>query len=271
MISSLAYGGAVLQEKKYIAAAKRSAEFILDTLYKGGRLMRYYRDGRVIEKAFLDDYAFIAMALLDLYEATFDSKWLIEAKKISREMIELFADEERGGFFLTGKDGQKLIAPTKPGSDGPIPSGNSIAVLALLKLARLTMNQHLTEQAVKTLEAFSKQFEQSPAYSSAMLTAVDLWLGPTREIVIAGDADAEDTKQMVKLIHSKFLPEAVVLLHEQGKKGAAIEQIIPFIKNQTTIDGKAAAYVCENYICNQPVNNIEDFEKMISSTSLHKN
>lgn len=270
MISSLAYGGVALEEEKYIAAAKRSAEFILSTLYKDGRLMRYYRNGQVIEKAFLDDYAFMTMALLDLYEATFDAKWLIEAKKLSEGMIELFADREKGGFFLAGKDGERLIARTRPSYDGAIPSGNSIAALVLLKLGRLTMDQHFIEQASRTLEAFSQQLEQSPAYSSAMLTALNFWLGPTQEIVIAGNVDAQDTKQMINLIHNKFLPNTLVLLHEQGQRGSAIEQIIPFAKNQTAIEGKATAYVCENYICNRPVNKIEDFEKMISSTDRNK-
>jgi uncharacterized protein YyaL (SSP411 family) len=185
-------------------------------------------------------------------------------------MIELFADSKEGGFFLTGSDGEQLIARTKPGSDGAIPSGNSIATLALLKLGRLTMNQRFIEQSDRTLEAFSQQLEQSPAYSSVMLRALDFWLGPTQEIVIAGDADAQDTKQMLHLLGSKFLPNAVVLLHEQGEKGLAIEQIVPFVKNQTAMEGKATAYVCENYICNQPVNNIEEFEKIISSTNRKK-
>ncbi len=185
-------------------------------------------------------------------------------------MIELFADREKGSFFLTGKDGERLIARTRPSSDGAIPSGNSIAALVLLKLGRLTMNQHFTEQGGKVLEFFSSQLKESPAYSSAMLTALSFWLGPTQEIVIAGNAKATDTKQMLKLLHSKFLPNAVILLHEQGNKGTAIERIIPFVKNQTAIEGKATAYVCENYICNRPVNNIEDFEKMISGTDQNK-
>ena len=270
MISSLAYGGAVLGEQKYIDSARRCAEFILSTLRKGGRLMRYYRNGQVIEKAFLDDYAFMIMGLLDLYEATFDAKWLIEAKKLSEQTIELFADSEKGGFFLTGNDGEKLIARTRPSSDGAVPSGNSIAALVLLKLGQMTMNQLFIEQGSRTLEAFSQQLEQSPAYSSAMLTAFNFWLGPAQEIVIAGNVDAKDTKKMLKLVRSKFLPNAVILLHEQGSKGTAIERIIPFVKNQTVIEGKATAYVCENYICNRPVNNIEDFEKMISSTDRNK-
>jgi hypothetical protein len=264
MISSLAYGGAVLQEEKYVKAAERSAHFVLDTLHENGRLMRYYRNDNVVELAFLDDYAFMIMALIDLYEATFDTKWLIEAKKLSEEMIELFADNEQGGFFLTGKDGEKLIARTKPSSDGAIPSGNSIAALALLKLGRLTMNQHFTEQAGKVLKSFSQQLKQSPAYSSAMLTALSFWLGPTQEIVIAGNADAPETKQMLKLVYDRFLPNAVVLFHEHGEAGSAIEQIVPFIKSQNPIDGKTTAYVCENYVCKKPINEIDDLNKMLS-------
>jgi uncharacterized protein YyaL (SSP411 family) len=264
MISSLAYGGAVLQEEKYIKSAERAAKFILDVLHKNGRLMRYYRDGRIVEPAFLDDYAFTIMAFLDLYEATFDAKWLIEAKELSEEMIKFFADNEQGGFFLTGKDADKLIARNKPGSDGAIPSGNSIAALGLLKLGRLTMNQHFTEQGSKVLELFSQQLKQSPAYSSAMLTALSFWIGPTQEIVIAGNADAPETKQMLKLAYDRFMPNAVVLFHDHGEVGFAIEKIVPFIKNQTSIDGKATAYVCENYVCKKPIDEIDGLEKTLS-------
>jgi uncharacterized protein YyaL (SSP411 family) len=267
MISSLAYGGAVLEEEKYIEAAKRSAEFILSTLRKNGRLMRYYRNDRVVEKAFLDDYAFTATAMLDLYEATFDVKWLIEAKSLSGRMIELFADTEKGGFFLTGKDVEKLIARSKPGSDGAIPSGNSVAALALLKLGRLTMDEHFTQQGGTVLEAFSQQLKESPAYSSAMLTALDFRLGPTQEIIIAGNTDSPDVKNMLKLIHGKFLPNAVVLLHETDNVNSALYNTIPFIKNQTTVGGVATAYVCENYVCKKPVNNIVEFEKLITGTA----
>jgi len=267
MISSLSYGGAVLGKEKYIEAARRSAEFILSTLRKNGRLMRYYRDGQVVEKAFLDDYAFTAMGMLDLYEATFDTKWLIEAKSLSNQMIELFADTETGGFFLAGKDSEKLIARTKPGSDGAIPSGNSVAALVLLKLGRLTMDPHFTEMGDKVLETFSQQLERSPAYSSAMLRALDFRLGPTQEIIIAGNSDASDVKQMLKLIHGKFLPNAVVLLHEPDKADSALYNTVPFIKNQTAIDGKATAYVCKNYVCKKPVNNINEFENLIAEAA----
>mgnify|MGYP001591724168 CR=1 FL=1 len=263
MISSLAYGGAVLQEKKYLDAAVCCADFVLNTLSTNGRLRRYYRDGQVVGKAFLDDYAFMVMGLLDLYEATFETKWLIAAGKLSEEMIELFADAEQGGFFLAGRDDERLIARTMPGSDGAVPSGNSAAALALLKLGRLTMNEQFVEQGVKTLEVFSRQLEESPAYSSLMLEALSFWLGPAREIVIAGGADAEDTRRMLELLRGRFLPNAVVLLHDEGKADPALYEIIPFVKNQTAIEGKATAYVCENYACKKPVNDIREFESLL--------
>ncbi len=270
MISSLAYGGVVLNEEKYITAAKRSAEFVLSTLYKDNRLMRYYRNGKVVEKAFLDDYAFMIMGLLDLYEATFDAKWLFEAKKLSEEMIKLFADEKKGGFFLTGIDGEKLIARSKPSYDGAVPSGNSVAALVLLKLGRMTMDQRFVEQGTRAIEAFSPQLERSPASSTAMLIALNFWFGPTQEIVVAGNADTTDTKQMLKLLGDKFLPNALILLHESGNKGLAIEKIVPFVKNQVSINDKTTVYVCENYVCKRPINTTQQLTKILTQISRTK-
>jgi len=270
MISSMAYGGAVLQEEKYIRAAEQAAKFILNALHKKGRLMRYYRQGQAVELAFLDDYAFTIMGFLDLYEASFETKWLIEAKMLAEEMIKLFADNEQGGFFLTSKDSEKMITRIKPSTDGVIPSGNSAAAYALLKLGKLTMNQCFTEQGGKVLESFSQQLKQSSAYSSEMLSALNFWLGPNQEIVIAGNSDAADTQQMLKLTSSKFLPNAVILLHQQENADSGIDKTIPFIKNLTAIEGKATAYVCENYTCNRPVNKIDDLDKLLSDISRAK-
>ncbi|MEA3225591.1 MAG: thioredoxin domain-containing protein, partial [Planctomycetota bacterium] len=265
MISSLAYGGTVLDEKKYTDAAERSAEFILNTLHKNDRLMRYYRDGQMTGKAYLDDYAFLTLGLLDLYEATFDAKWLIEARKLAAEMIELFDDSEQGGFFLAGKDGERLIARTRPGSDGAIPSGNSIAAQALLKLDRLTMSRDLGEQGSKVLEAFSAQLDRAPAYSSAMLEALSFLLGPGSEIIIAGASDATDTKQMLDSVRSEFLPNVVMLLHDENKANSSLYEVVPFIKVQTAIEGKATAYVCENYACKKPVNSVGELENLLAA------
>ncbi len=264
MISSMAYGGAVLQEEKYTKAAEQAAKFILNALHKKGRLMRYYRQGQAIELAFLDDYAFTILGLLDLYGASFETGWLIDATMLAEEMLKLFADNEQGGFFLTGKDSEKLITRIKPSTDGVIPSGNSAAAFALLKLGKLTMNQCFTEQGAKVLESFSQQLKQSSAYSSEMLSALNFWLGPTQEIVIAGNADSVDAQQMLKLINSKFLPNAVILLHQQKNADSGIDKTVPFIKNLIAIEGKSTAYVCENYACNRPVNKIDDLDTILS-------
>ncbi|MDT8300317.1 MAG: thioredoxin domain-containing protein [Sedimentisphaerales bacterium] len=270
MISSMSYGGAVLKEEKYIKAAEQAANFTLNAMHNKGRLMRYYRQGKAVELAFLDDYAFTILGFLDLYGASFETKWLINAKMLAEEMIKLFADNEQGGFFLTGKDSEKLIARIKPSTDGVIPSGNSAAAVALLKLGKLTMNQYFTEQGSKVLESFSQQLKQSSGYSSEMLSALNFLLGPTQEIVIAGNPDATDTQQMLELIHGKFLPNAVILLHQQKNGDSSIDKTIPFIKNLTAIEGKATAYVCENYACNRPVNNIDDLDKMLSDINRTK-
>jgi hypothetical protein len=148
-----------------------------------------------------------------------------------------------------------------------IPSGNSAASFALLKLGKLTMNQYFTEQGGKVLEFFSQQLKQSSGYSSEMLSALNFLLGPSREIVIAGNSNAADTQQMLKLIRGKFLPNTVLLLHPQENAESDIDKIVPFIQNLTAIEGKATAYVCENYTCNRPVNTIGELDKLLSDIS----
>jgi uncharacterized protein YyaL (SSP411 family) len=267
MISSLAYGGAVLGENKYISAAEKAAAFVLTTLRYNGRLKRYYRDGKIIQPGFLDDYAFMIMALLDLYEATFDARWLAEAKELAEQMMELFVDRDSGGFYITGNDSERLIVRTKPGYDGAVPSGNSIAALALLKLGLLTSDKRFTDGAEGVLNTFSSQLRQSPASLTEMLSAFDFSSGPTREIVIAAEANRADTKEMLRFIQSRYLPNTVLLFHQTGKAGEAIEKIAPFTKWQTAIDDKATAYVCRNYVCRQPVTEIALLEEILVNSN----
>ena len=267
MISSLAYGGATLAENKYVRAADRCAEFILSKLSSDGRLMRYYRNGKAVGLGVLDDCAFLIMGLVDLYEATFDVRWLVEAKKLSQQMVELFGVEDRGGFYLTGKDAERLVVRIRPDRDGAVPCGNSVAALVFLKLGRLTTDSRLSRHGEQVLEAFSGRLKRLPTWLTACLAALDFRIGPAQEIVIAGDEGRTDTKQMIKLVRSKFLPNAILLLHKQGKAGSAIEQVAPFVKNQTMIGGKATAYVCENYVCNQPVTEIDELDEVLSKIS----
>jgi hypothetical protein len=269
MIASLAYGGQAFGDERYISAAERCAAFVLDKLRKNGRLMRYYGKGRAVELGFLDDYAFMITGLLELYEATFDAKWLVEAAGLSEQMIALFADTENGGFFLTGTDGEKLIVRSKPDYDGAVPSGNSVAALALLRLGQLTMQPKFTQQAEIALNAFSKRLTESPVAFTEMLTALDFYLGPRREIVIAGKPDAGDTDEMIRLVREMFMPRTVLLMHQQGDAGTEIEQVAPFLKEQKAIDGKAAAYVCRNFVCNKPVTDTGELKKLLTGDETH--
>ena len=267
MISALAYGGVAFGEKKFIIAAEKAAAFVLTTLRHNGRLMRYYRDGKVIQPGFLDDYAFVIMALLDLYEATFDAHWLAEAKELAERMMELFSDRDSGGFYLTGSDTESLIVRTKPGYDGAVPSGNSVAALALLKLGLLTSETRFTESAEEVLNSFSSQISQSPASLSEMLSALDFSIGPTCEMVIAAEPHRADTDKMLRFVQRRYLPNTVVLFHPTGKAGEAIEKIAPFVKCQTAIDNKPTAYVCQNHVCKQPVTEVDMLEQLLADVN----
>ncbi len=267
MISSMAYGGAVLEEQRYVDAAKRAADFVLSTLRENGRLKRFYRDGRAVEPAFLDDYAFLVLGLLDLYEATFDAKWLIDARTLAMQMIDLFGDEQDAAFYLTTQDAERLIIRSKPAYDGAVPSGNSVAAFALLRLGLMTMDDKLTDRAAELIDTFSTQLTQSPLSLSAMLSALDLRIGPTQEIIIAGDNDQTQAREMLKLIRNRFLPNAVLLLHPTGKAGEEIEKVVPFLEGQIPIGAKVTAFVCENYVCRKPVNEVKALEEVLAGKS----
>jgi uncharacterized protein len=265
MISALARGGAVLGEDRYIQAATRAAAFILDSLRVDERLMRYRRTGRVVEKAFLDDYAFLILGLIDLHEATFDPRWLHEAKSLAGQMIDLFVDETDGGFFMTGRDAEPLISREKPAYDGVIPSGNSAAALGLLKLGTILMNDRFTNEAERLLRRFSGPIAETPTGFTAMLLALDYRLGPTQEIVIAGRP--EDARPLIEEVRRRFLPNATLLFRQTGDQGDALAEMVPFTGDLSAVEGRATAYVCENYACRRPVATAENLGAILDEIS----
>jgi len=261
MISAFAYGGAVLGESRYIDAARGAAGFALDSLWGSGRLMRYWRAGQVTEKAFLDDYAMLILGLIDLYEACFEVKWLRDARNLAEQMIELFGDPAEGGFFLAGKDVERLIASDKPDYDGAVPSGNSIAALVLFKLGRLLMEDHFTQEAEKVLRIFSGQMVESSTGLTAMLLALDYRLGPSQEIVIT--AAAPEAQPLIQECRRHFLPHATLLLHGADAGAGPLVGIVPFVGHLVPADGRAAVYVCENYACRKPVTTPEELREIL--------
>jgi uncharacterized protein YyaL (SSP411 family) len=264
MISAMAYGGAVLDEQRYIQAARAAAEFVLGALRESGRLMRYFRDGRATEKGFLEDYAFLILGLIDLYEAAFEVKWLREARVLAEQMISLFGDETEGGFFLTGRDAEQLIAREKPAHDSAVPSGNSAATLGLLKLGTLFIDSQFTREAQRVLDRFSGELAEFPDSLTFMLLALDYRLGPAQQIVIAGGDSPAESQVLIDEVRRHFLPNAAIIFHEPGSEGRALMWELPFVGNLVPRDGHATAYVCEDYTCRRPVTTVEDLREILA-------
>lgn len=257
MIAALAKGAQVLRRPAYAEAAVRAAGFILKALRgKNGRLWHRYRSGESGLTASLDDYAFLVWGLIELYGATFDVSYLREATTLTEAMIALFWDDAQGGFFLTAMDHENLIARPKSLYDGALPSGNSVAAMNLLRLGRLTANPTFDRCASKLLEAFSGSAEEAPSAYTQFLQAVDFELGPTREIVIAGNPGTLDTQVMLKAVQQRFLPRTELLLSVPNDEG--LSNLAPFTREQGMMNGKATAYVCENHACRTPTTKVDE-------------
>jgi uncharacterized protein YyaL (SSP411 family) len=259
MISSLAFASRVLNEHRYCKAAEKSVQFILKNLQdKNGRLLHRYRDGEAAIKAMLDDYAFFIQGLLDLYEASFNPEYLMHARRLTQGMLELFWDAQDGGFFSTASDAERLFIRHKTVYDGAMPSGNSIAGLDLLRLARFFMDKELDKKAEAFFKSFSTEISRAPTGCAQTLSALDFAFGPSKEIVIAGDSESQGTRQMIKAVYQRFMPNKVAVFYPADKQEAQkIQRLIPFLENLVPLENKATAYVCENYVCKLPVTSVE--------------
>ncbi|MBN1165479.1 MAG: thioredoxin domain-containing protein [Candidatus Krumholzibacteriota bacterium] len=267
MISALAQGGAALAESRYTLAAERAARFALTRLRENNRLLRFSYRGKAGGKGFLDDYSFLIMGLLDLYQADFDASWLIEARRLAEDMLALFADRERGGFFLDGSDHDRLLARTKPGYDGALPSGNAVAALALYKLHGMTRDRRFREAADGVIGYFSGSIKRSVLSCNALLTALIYGAEPGSEIIIAGEIEREETREMLGILQSRFLPLSSVLLHESEAAGKILENELPFLKNLSSPDGKAKAYICSDFSCQRPVDDAAEFGRLVAEVA----
>jgi len=201
----------------------------------------------------LDDYAFLVWALLELYEASLSPIYLKRAVQLTHAMIELFHDQENGGFFFYGKDSEQLFARPKDAYDGAVPSGNSVTALNLLRLARMTGDSNLEDVAHRQLNAFAGDIKDNPRAYTYFLTALQFATSPSREIVIAGDPRDNAVEQMVNTVRSSFIPNTLLVLNPGGDEGKVIGELIPFANDQNAIDGQATAYVCQNYACQSPI------------------
>jgi uncharacterized protein YyaL (SSP411 family) len=265
MIAAMARAGAAFDEPRYTTAAKRAADFALAHLRdEDGRLYKRWRGGQAALPGVLEDYAFLAWGLLELYEATFDARYVAETLALVEHMVAHFSDEEHGGFFLGADDGEPLFVRGKEIYDGAIPSGNSVAVLVLHRLARMTGDTRWEELAERTASAFAGEIARGPGGSTLLLQAVDFAVGPSYEIVVAGDPEAEDTRTMLRALRSRFLPNKVVLLRPPGDE-PEIGKLAAFTIPQRSIDGKATAYVCRDFACELPTTDVEAMLDLIRS------
>ncbi len=257
MIASLAMGGRILNNPAYVQAADKAADFILQHMRdKDGSLLHRYRAGQAGIAAKLDDYAFLVWGLLELYEAGFGPDRLSAALQLNRIMLRDFWDEKSGGLFLTAQGAENLLIRPKEAYDGAVPSGNSVALLNTLRLARMTASADMEKQAQGIGEAFIGQVQQAPSGYTQFMLGVDFALSEGHEAVITGDPDAKDTQAMLQSIQQRFLPHTVTLFRASTPNGDAMSELAPFTRSQTAIDGRATAYICRNFACNEPTTNI---------------
>ena len=259
-IGALAQAHQILGDERYRIVAERAASFILDEMMQDGRLLRSYRAGQSRVPAYLDDYAFMVTALVDLYEATFNIHWLRAADGLARTMIDAFWDPDDGGFYFTSDEHKNLILRTKPTFDASIPSGNAMAAMGLLKLAMLTDNSDYRARAQLVLEMNTSLMNESPQGFLKMVCAAAFMLHPTKEIAIAGALYSDTVQKFLRTLHGHFIPYKVIALIDPDAPDAQdLSDTIPLLHARTPIEGQPAVYVCQNYTCDIPATTPEGF------------
>jgi len=257
MIAALAKAAIVLDEPAYLDAAEKAAEFVLHSISKGERLLKRYRNGVAALDAHLDDYAFMSWGLLELYEATFATKYLSKSLDLMNIMVEDFWDDKNGGFFLGSDQSEKLIVRSKTAYDGAIPSGNSVAVMNMVKLTRITGNTKWAELAEKTFRVFSEDVNRAPTGYTLMLTSFMFDTQNSKEIVIVGDSRNRSTIKFLHTIRASYAPHKVLLFKDTSVSDNRLEQLANWTSTQNSINGKPTAYVCKNFACNQPTSDLQ--------------
>jgi hypothetical protein len=246
MLAALAEAARRLDRADWLQAARELAEFLLGPLADGDRLHRTWRDGVAKGTGYLEDYANVAHGLYELHVATGELRWLHESRRLAQKAIELFADHERGGFFLTPVDGEQLVARQKELDDNPTPSGSSMLAFHLLRLARIWGDDDLERRAAGVLRLVRDAIPYAPQAFGWALCALDLYLSPPRELAIAGDPNAPVARAALAGLD----PNTVVAIGPDDS--------VPLLEGKTEIAGKTAVYVCERFACQAPVTDPAD-------------
>jgi uncharacterized protein len=265
MISGLSRSGAALGEKENIELATQAAQFLHDNLCEepGTGLLRSWRDGAGSVKAFAMDYAFLIHGLIDLYQAGFEVKWLRWAEQLQNEMDSLFLDKEHGGYYTVHTDMPNSVLRIKEDYDGAEPSPNSMAALNLTRLSAALGKEQWRDQAAKIFRLFGSTLEKSTTSVPAMVMALEFFHRGKQQIVLAGDKTSAEFAALAKVVHSRLLPHAIVLHADGGEAQQYLGKNNEALRNMGPLNGKAAAYVCENFTCQAPVTEAGALEKLL--------
>ena len=259
MITAFAKAYQVLGDERYRVAAIEAAEFILREMQSDGGLLHTHRAGQSRVAGFLDDYAFFADALIDLYESTFDPRWLSEAERIAASMIATFWDSESPGFYVSEEDHDGLILRVRASQDSAVPSGASVAALALLRLAKFLDRADYHDKARLLLESNYRFLSEAPRAFVKMIVAADYLVHAPREVAIAGPIGDAGTQALISTVRSKFVPNKIVAwVDPASPDAAATAERLPLLAAKGLVDGKPAAYVCKDYSCQRPVTSPEE-------------
>ena len=259
-IGALADAGAVLGEPRYLEAAVDCADFVLRELRDSeGRLLRTFNDGRAQLLGYLEDHAYLVEALLTLYEASFEERFFVAARALAEEMLRRFHDAERGGFFTTASDHERLIVRRKEIDDTPIPSGSSSAILGLLRLSALTGEESYRRHGVDALRLTWELAPRHPVAFGHLLRAIDLHGRAVREVALVGDG----LEALADVVRGTLRPEIVLA----GSRTSTEASAVPLLANRDPVDGRAAAYVCERFACQAPVTEPEELAALLATGS----
>jgi uncharacterized protein YyaL (SSP411 family) len=251
MLHAYAEAAAVLEREDYRALAERNADFLLTALRRDGALLHVYKDGQAKQQAFLDDYACAARGLLALYEATGTLRWLEAALALADEMIAEFWDEAAGGFFYTARGGEQLIVRQKDFFDNATPSGNSVAADVLLRLALLADRTDYQRKAVTIFRLMHDALTRYPSAFGRLLCALDFHLAAPKEVALVGAPGEAEARALAREVWRRYLPNKVFAQAAAGDERAAA--LVPLLRDRPALGGRATAYVCEHYTCQQPV------------------
>jgi uncharacterized protein len=261
-LSGLAEAIKVSDNPACVAAVKLTIEFIFSKMLRDGFLLHTYKDGQAKLLGYLDDYAFVAMGLLDVYEAIFDRSVLERSIELTDIILREFWDEKDGAFFYTGKSHEPLISRTKPVFDGSIPSGNAMATQLLLRLFHITANDDYRKRAEKVLRSHYDAMESQPFGFAHMLCALDFYLNKPKEIVLVGKKSEPETTALVQEIHTHYLPNKVLQLVDPNE---SLERISPLLRGKSQIGGKPTVYVCSDSTCSAPVTSWTELKQLLEN------